>query len=168
MVAHIAGLLGALAPAHTTSVRVRGYLAQLGLALDEYGHLQRYAEEAFGPEVPIRVHRCTQVAHNTLDRLAIDLELEGVREDWRPAGVRRGALDTRLPDRLWERSTHSSRQGGDQPVRPRPRMARPPGSGKGQQQHEAARETLDHTGDLAMASAGLAMVDVAEETEDIL
>ena len=35
-VAHIAGLQGAPAPAHTTSVRVWGYLAQRGLAVDEY------------------------------------------------------------------------------------------------------------------------------------
>ena len=36
VVAHIADLLGALAPAQTTSVRVRGYPGQLGLAVDEY------------------------------------------------------------------------------------------------------------------------------------
>ena len=34
--APIAGLLGARAPAQTTSMRVRGYMAQLSLALDEY------------------------------------------------------------------------------------------------------------------------------------
>ena len=43
VVAHIAGLLGAPAPAQTTSFRVRGYPAQLGLAVDEYAELRRYA-----------------------------------------------------------------------------------------------------------------------------
>ena len=89
MVAHIANLLGAPAPAHTTSVRVLGYPAQLGLAVDEYAQLRRYAREAFGPEAPIRVHRCTKLAHSTLDRPVFDLELEGVPEDWQ--GVRLGA-----------------------------------------------------------------------------
>ena len=59
VVAHIASLLGALAPSHTTSLRVRGYLAQLGLAVDNDAHLHRYAKESFGSEVNIRVHRCT-------------------------------------------------------------------------------------------------------------
>ena len=59
VVAHIANLLGAPAPAQTTSVQVRGYPAQLGLALDEYAQLRRYAQEAFGPVVPNCVHRCT-------------------------------------------------------------------------------------------------------------
>ena len=166
VVAHIASLLGAPALAQTTSVRVRGYPAQPGLAVDEYAQLRRYAQEAFGPEVPIRVHRCTQLAHSTLDRPVFDLELEGVPEDWQ--GVRLGAPDTRLPDRLWERTTRSSRQGRYQPVGPRARMTRPEGSGKGQQQPEAAWETPDHTGDLAMANAESAVVDVDEEDEDIL
>ena len=43
VVAHIATLLGAPAPAPTTSVRVRGYPAQPGLAVDEYAQLRRYA-----------------------------------------------------------------------------------------------------------------------------
>ena len=81
VVAHIANPLGAPAPAQTTSVRVGGYPAQLGLAVDEYAQLRRYAREAFGPEAPIRVHRCTQLAHSTLDRPVFDLELEGVPED---------------------------------------------------------------------------------------
>ena len=62
VVAHIASLLGAPAPSQTTSVRVRGYPAQLGVAVDEYAQLRRYAKEAFGSEVNIRVHRCTQLA----------------------------------------------------------------------------------------------------------
>ena len=82
VVAHIAGLLGARAPAQTTSVRVGGYPAQGDLAVDEYAQLRRYAWEAFGPEVPICVHRCTQLAHSTLDRPVFDLELEGVPKDW--------------------------------------------------------------------------------------
>ena len=41
VVAHIASLLGAPAPAQTTSVRVRGYPAQLGRAVDEYAQLRR-------------------------------------------------------------------------------------------------------------------------------
>ena len=59
VVVHIAGLLGTPAPAQTTRVRVRGYPTQLGLAVDEHAQLRRYAREAFGPEVPIRVHRFT-------------------------------------------------------------------------------------------------------------
>ena len=51
---------------------------------------------------------------------------------------------------------------------PRARMTRPEGSGEGQHQPEAARETLGHTGDLAMANAESAVVDVDEEDEDIL
>ena len=74
-VAHIANLLLALALAQTTCVRARGYPAQLGLAVDGYAQLRRYAHEAFGREVPIRVHRCTQLAHSTLDRPVFDLEL---------------------------------------------------------------------------------------------
>ena len=57
----------------------------------------------------IRVRRCTQLAHSSLNRPVFDLELEGVPEDWQ--GVRLGAHDTRLPDRLWERKTRSSRRG---------------------------------------------------------
>ena len=34
--------------------------------MDDYAQLRRYAREAFGSEVNIRVHRCTQLAHNTL------------------------------------------------------------------------------------------------------
>jgi hypothetical protein len=109
VVAHIANLLGAPAPAKTTSVRVRGYPAQLGLAVDEYAQLRRYAQEAFRLEVPIRVHRCTQLAHSTLDRPVFDLELEGVLEDWQ--GVRLVTPNTRLPDRSWEQITRSCSQG---------------------------------------------------------
>ena len=98
VLAHIASLLGAPAPLQTTCMRVWGYLAQLGVAMDEYAELRCYAKQAFGSEVNIRVHRCTQPAHSTLDRPVFDLEPDGVREDWQ--GVRRGAPDTRLPDRL--------------------------------------------------------------------
>ena len=77
--------------------------------MDEYAQLRRYAEDAVGQEVPICVHRCTQLAHGTLDRPVFDLELEGVPEDWQ--GVRLGTPNTRLPSRLWERTTRSSRQG---------------------------------------------------------
>ena len=114
--------------------------------------------------MPIRVHRRTQLARSTLDRPVFDLELEGAPEDWQ--GVRLGAPDTRLPDRLWERTTRSSRQGLYQPVGPRARMTRPEGSGEGQRQPEAARETPDHTGDLAMANAESVVVHVDEEDED--
>ena len=82
VVPHIANMLGAPAPVQTTPVRVRGYPAQLGLAVDEYAQLRRYAQGAFGPEVPIRVHRCAQLAQSTLDRPVFDLEPEGVPEDW--------------------------------------------------------------------------------------
>ena len=81
VVAHIANLLGVPAPSQTTSVRLRGYPAQLGLAVDDYAQLRRYAKEAFGADVNIRVHRSTQLAHSTLDRPVFDLELEGVPED---------------------------------------------------------------------------------------
>ena len=47
-------------------------------------------------------------------------------------------------------------------------MTRPEGSREGQQQPAAARETPDHTGDLAMANAESAVVDVDEEDDDIL
>ena len=56
VVAHIASLLGALTPSQTTSVRVQGYPAQLGLAVDEYAQLRRYANQAFGSEVDIHIH----------------------------------------------------------------------------------------------------------------
>ena len=82
VVAHIANLLGAPVPAQTTSVRVHGYPAQLGLAMYKYAQLRRYAQEAFGPEVPIRVQRCTQLAHSTRDRPVFNLELEGGAEGW--------------------------------------------------------------------------------------
>ena len=164
VVTHIANLLGAPAPAQTTSVRVRGYPAQLGLAVDKYAQLRRYAREAFGPEAPIRVHRCTQLAHSTLDRSVFDLELEGVPEDWQ--GVRLGAPDTRLPDRTWERTTRAPRQGRYQPVGPRARMTRPKGPDVVQQQPSDAQDAVDHTGNLAMANAEPAVVDV--EDEDIL
>ena len=127
VVALIANLLGAPAPAQPTSVRVRGYPAQLGLAVDEYAQLRRWAQEAFGSEVPIRVHRCIRLAQSTLDRPVFDLELEGVPEDWQ--GARLGAPNTHLPNRHWERTTRSSRQGRYQPVGPRARMTRPRGSG---------------------------------------
>ena len=44
-------------------------------------HHKTYGQEAFGPEVPIRVHRCTQQAHSTLDRPVFEVEQEGVPED---------------------------------------------------------------------------------------
>ena len=47
-------------------------------------------------------------------------------------------------------------------------MTRPEGSGKAQQKPETAREAPDPTGDLAMANAETAVVDVDEEDEDIL
>ena len=164
VVEHIAALLRAPAPTQMTYVRVRGYPSQLGVAVDEYAQLRRYAKEAFGSEVTIRVHRCTQLAHSTLDRLVFSLELEGVPEDWQ--SVLLLALDTRLPDRLRERTTRSSRQGHYEPVGPRARMTRQEGSGGGAA--SAATEAPDHTGDLAMANAESAVVDVDEEDEYIL
>ena len=116
--------------------------------------------------MPIRVHRCTQLSHSTLNRPVFDLELEGAPEDWQ--GARLGAPDTRLRDRRGERTARSSRQGRYQPVGPRARMTRPEGSGEAQQKPEATREAPDHTGDLAMANAETAAVDVDEEDEDIL
>ena len=79
-------------------------------------------------------------------------------------GVRLGAPDTSLPDRLRERTTRSSRRGQYQPVGLRARMTRPEGSGGGQQQPAAAPEHPDHTWDLAMANAELAAVDVDAES----
>ena len=79
MVAHITALLGTPTPTHSTSVRVRCYPAQRGLAVDDHAQLRRYAKEAFGSEVTIRVHCCTQLAHNNLDRPIFDFELEGVQ-----------------------------------------------------------------------------------------
>ena len=134
--------------------------------MDEYAQLRRYAKEAFGSEVTIRVHPCTPLTHSTLDRPVFDLELEGVPEDWQC--VRLGAPDTSLLDRLWERTTRSSRRGHHQPVGPRARMTRPEGSGGGPKQPAAASVAPDHTGDLAMANAESAVVDVDEEDEDIL
>ena len=45
----------------------------MGLSVDEYAQLRRYAKEAFRSEVNIRVHRCTQLAHSTLERLVESL-----------------------------------------------------------------------------------------------
>ena len=59
-----------------------GNPAQLGVAVDEYAQLRRYAKEAFASEVNIRVHRCTKLAYGTLDRPVFDLELERVPEEW--------------------------------------------------------------------------------------
>ena len=128
--AHIANLLGAPAPSQTTSVRVRGYPAQLGLALDDYAQLRRYAKEAFGAEVNIHVRHCTQLDHSILDRPVFDLKLEGMAEDRQGVGL--GAPDTRFPDRLWERTNDSSRRGQYQPVGPKARTTRPEGSREGQ------------------------------------
>ena len=122
VVAHIANLLGALAPSKTTSVRVQSYPAQLGLAVDDYAQFRRYPKEAFGLEVNIRVNRCTQLAHSTLDRQVFDLKLEGVPEVWQ--GVWLGAHDTRLPDRLYQRTTRSSQRVRCPLVGPRAQMTR--------------------------------------------
>ena len=111
-------------------------------------------------------NRCTQLAHSTLDRPVFDVELEGVPEGWQ--GLLLGAPDTRLPDRTWERTTRSSRQGRYHPVGPRARMTRPKGSDEVQQQPVDAQDATDHKGDLAMANAEPAVVDVDEEDEDIL
>ena len=51
---------------------------------------------------------------------------------------------------------------------PGARMTRPEGSGEGQQQSKTTREAPDHAGDLGMANAEWAVVDVNEEDEDIL
>ena len=96
--AHIAGLLGAPVPAQTTSVRVHGYPVSLGLAVEDYAHLRRFAAEAFARDVAIWVRRCTQLAHSSLNWPVFDLELEGVPEDWQ--GAHLGAHDARLPD-VW-------------------------------------------------------------------
>ena len=87
-------------------------------------------------------------------------------EDWQ--GVRPGAPDTRLPGPTWERTTRSSRQERYQPMGPRARMTRPKGFGEVQQQPEDSRDALNHKGDLAMANAEPAVVNVDEENEDIL
>ena len=82
--------------------------------------------------------------------------------------MRLGAPDTRLLDRTLERTTRNSRQGCCQPVGPRVRMTRPKGSGEVQQQPEDAPDAPDHTGDLAMANAEPAVVDVDEQDKEIL
>ena len=51
---------------------------------------------------------------------------------------------------------------------PRAQMTLPEGSGEAQQKPETARQSPDHKGDLAMANAETAVVDVDEEDEDIL
>ena len=134
VVAHIANLLGAPVPGRTTFVRVPGYRTQLGLAVDEYAQLRHYAKQAFGPEVPIRFHRCTQLAHSTLDRPVCGLELEGVTKDSQAA--RLGVPRTILPDRLRKRITRSSRQGRYQPMGPMAPMTRPDGCGEAKQKPE--------------------------------
>ena len=84
-------------------------------------------------------------------------------------GVRLGAPNTHLPDRLRERTTRSSRRRHCQPVGPRAHMTRLEGSGGrgGQQQPAATPEAPEHMGDLAMASAEWAAADMDEEEEDI-
>ena len=47
VVVDIANVLDVPAPSQTASVRVQGYLAQLGLATRDYAKLRRYAKEAF-------------------------------------------------------------------------------------------------------------------------
>ena len=86
-----------------------GLPPQLGLAVDEYAQLGRYAKEAFRSEVNFRVHRCTKLAHSTLNRPVFDPELEGVPENWK--GVRVGTPDICLPDRLLEWTTRSCCRG---------------------------------------------------------
>ena len=86
-------------------------------------------------------------------------------EDWQ--GVRLGALDTRLPDRLWGRTTRSSTRGPCQPVGPRARMMRSEWLARGAQP-AVATGALDNTVDLAMASAESVAIDVDEEDEDII
>ena len=159
VVAHIANLLGAPAPAQTTSVRVRGYPAQLGLAPDENAHLRRYAQEAFGPKVPIRVHRCTQLVQP------------------RPPGLRPGAGGGAcgLAGGAAGRARHPPPipdLGADHPQFPSgtlpARMTCPQGPDAAQQHPADAQDAPDHTGDLAMANAEPAVVDVDEEDEDML
>ena len=166
LVAHMANLLGALAPAPTTSVRVWGYPGQPGQVMDEYAQLWRHAQEAFVPQVPIRLHRCTKLAHSTVDRPVCDLDLEGVHEDWQ--GVRLGAPDTHHPDQCWERTTRSSRQQRYQPVVSRAPMQRLKGSGEVQQQPENAQDAPDHTGDVLMAKEEPEAFSGDEEDADIL
>ena len=166
MVAPIASLLGAPLPTPTTSLQVWGYPAQLGPAVEEYAQLRRYATEAFGADVTICVHCCSQLVHSTLNRPVFDLELEGVLEHWQ--GVQLGAPDTRLPSRLWDQTTRSSSQWQYQPLGPRARMTCATGSGGVLQQPVAAPKAPDHRGDLAMATAESAVVDVDEEDTNIL
>ena len=68
----------------------------------------------------------------------------------------------------WAHRTRASLTafGAYQPVGHKARMN--PGAGEGEQRPEVARETPQHSGDLVMASAELAMVDVEEEHRDTL
>ena len=78
--ARAAALLGALVPAQSTSVRMRGYPAARGT--DDYAQLQHAAAEAFGSDAPIRVRHCTRLPDSTLAHPVFDLELEGVPSGW--------------------------------------------------------------------------------------
>ena len=77
----------------------------------------------------IRIHRCTELDHSTLGRPVFEPEPGGVPEELQ--SVRLGEPETRLPDRLLERTTSSSSRWHYEPVGPRARMTRPKGSGTG-------------------------------------
>ena len=132
--------------------------------MDDNAQLRRYSKHAFGSDMNICVHHRTLLAQSTLNWLVFDFELDGVAEDWQ--GVQLGAPDTRLPDHLWEQTTHSPRRGHYQPMGPRARMTRPEGSGGGQQPAGMV-EAPDHNATLAMADAEWA-IHLDEEADNII
>ena len=126
LAAPAAPILGAPVPERDTSVHIRGYPAAVALSTDDYAQLRRAAAEVFGDRVPIRVRRCTQLASSTLELLVFDLLLEGVPMDW--AGIFLPSVDSRVPERVWERIVRRNQGGAVCPCgTPRPHGARPGG-----------------------------------------
>ena len=180
-----ARVLGAPVPERLTSVRIRGYPAAVALSTDDYAQLRRAAAEVFGDRVPIRVRRCTQLASTTLERPVFDLLLEGVPMDW--AGIFLPSVDSRVPDRVWERIVRRNQAAPYVPVGPRDRMVRVPAAGQPPAvdsppaTSSAPQPVQPEMDDVDMAAAGAAEDDVAmdgeaagsaaeleEEDEDIL
>ena len=167
-----ARVLGAPVPERVTSVRIWGCPAAVALSTDDYAQLRRAAAEVFGDRVPIRVRRCSQLASSTLEPPVFDLLLEGVPMDW--AGMFLPSVDSRVPDRVWERIVRRNQAAPYVPVGPRDRMVRVPAAAQPPTANpppatssapQPVQPEMDEMDDVDMAAAGAAEDDVAMDGE---